>query len=41
MEDRTTAKASMEEEAKRQKEKTINGNPTASFHFDVLLIYFF
>lgn len=42
MEDRTTAKASIEEEAKRQKERALSGAiPTSSFHLDVLLYYFF
>jgi hypothetical protein len=36
MEDRTTAKASIEEEAKRQKEKALSGvASTTSFHTDV------
>lgn len=40
MEDRTTAKASIEEEAKRQKERALSGAiPTSSFHLDVLTIY--
>lgn len=40
MEDRTTAKASIEEEAKRQKEKALSGvASTTSFHTDVCHLY--
>ena len=39
MEDRTIAKASIEEEAKRQKERALSGAiPTSSFHVDVYLL---
>jgi hypothetical protein len=40
MEDRTTAKASIEEEAKRQKERALSGAvPTSSFHVDVCHLF--